>query len=422
MEQLQDTLATNTAELEEARLEATEAVKKAEEACRAQAKTADKVEELSKGGGTSSTGGERHHHSSVDKKCVGQPSKLQGGGADQDGEYVRWSRALTNYLEAVHRGKGRRFLTWAAGASGRITEAMLYEEVKRMDLGLYTDDAIHSFDEDVFITVQSFIEGVIPSNVTAAMEEEGNQSGAELWRRLKHRLTVKGPIANHEIRKSLQTLDLPSDEAEIMAAIEAWELKIGRWQNRTGKVFDPETKYGTLFEALPKQHKDAIELDPGKYTSYDELRDLVDSRVERARQRKQVAKAKSARGADTRGSVDEMDWKEAWPQGDPWAEEEYDLNDVYGDLVEQDLTCDMAWLGKGSSKGKGKSGASCSSGGGKGKGSQQSSYGNPGYKGKGKGAQKGLQGILPTTLLSTLPLPTTFQGIRKRPRVEGLVE
>ena len=42
----------------------------------------------------------------VDKKFVGQPGKLKGGGPDQDEEYLKWARTMTNYLEAIHRGKG----------------------------------------------------------------------------------------------------------------------------------------------------------------------------------------------------------------------------------------------------------------------------------------------------------------------------
>ena len=73
------------------------------------------------------------------------------------------------------------------------------------DLGIQfkTQQELEEFDEGLFITIQSFVEGVVPSNIVAAMEDKGRQSGAELWRRIWKRLTIRGPIANHALRTSL---------------------------------------------------------------------------------------------------------------------------------------------------------------------------------------------------------------------------
>ena len=59
----------------------------------------------------------------VDKRTVGQPFKLQGSGKNAEDEYINWARQLTNYIEATHRGKGRKAIKWAESqATNKITQ------------------------------------------------------------------------------------------------------------------------------------------------------------------------------------------------------------------------------------------------------------------------------------------------------------
>ena len=155
-------------------------------------------------------------------------------------------------MEAIHRGKGRKYLKWAGDQEVEITEQVIIDVAGDLGIRFDTEQELAEFDEGLFITIQSFIEGVIPSNIVAALEDKGRQSGAELWRRIRKRLTIRGPIANHELRTSLQTLVLPAAETEMMTAIETWELKIARWETYAKKRFDNETKYGTLYDRQPQ--------------------------------------------------------------------------------------------------------------------------------------------------------------------------
>ena len=67
------------------------------------------------------------------------------------------------------------------------------------------------------------------------------------------------------MRTNLQTLVLPTDESAILEHVDSWEFKIARRQARSGKTFDEDTKFGALYNAMPKGDLDAVELDLSKY-------------------------------------------------------------------------------------------------------------------------------------------------------------